>query len=179
MKENRSMNLITGELENSTIEAEEIKEHIGETVKIHGSIYKIRKMSDFSFVLLRTKRDILQCIYSPETAEFGEEELKEESCVIVTAKVIEEKRSKTGYDLQMNALQILSVPEEGSPIVINNKLVDTSIENLLNYRPITLRNEKQRAIFKLQEGICNGFRQFLLKRTFYRDPYAENCAGGC
>jgi len=123
-------------------------------------------MSDFSFVLLRTKRDILQCIYVPEMAEFGEEELEEESCVVVTAKVIEEKRSKTGYDLQMTALKILSLPEEGSPIVINNKLVDTSMENLLNYRPITLRNEKQRAIFKLQEGICNGFRQFLITEHF-------------
>ena len=166
MKENKNLNLITGEMENKTMETEEIKNHIGELIKLHGSIYKIRKMSDFSFVLLRTKRDILQCIYTPETAGFGEEELKEEACVIVTAKVIEEKRSKTGYDLQMTALEVLSVPEEASPIVINNKLVDTSLENLLNYRPVTLRNEKQRAIFKLQEGICNGFRQFLLKERF-------------
>lgn len=160
------MNLITGELEKKTIEPEEIKNHIGEIIKIHGSIYKIRKMSDFSFVLLRTKRDVLQCIFTPETAEFKEEELREESCVIVTAKVIEEKRSKTGYDLQMMGLQVLSLPKEGSPIVINNKLVDTSMENLLNYRPVTLRNEKQRAIFKLQEGICIGFRKFLAKENF-------------
>ena len=166
MKENKNLNLITGKTENKTMETEEIKNHIGKMIKIHGSIYKIRKMSDFSFVLLRTNRDILQCIYTPEIAGLGEEELKEESCVIVTAKVIEEKRSKTGYDLQMTALEVLSVPEEASPIVINNKLVDTSIENPLNYRPITLRNEKQRAIFKLQEGICNGFRQFLLKERF-------------
>ncbi len=160
------MNQITGELKDSVTEVEEMKNHIGEEVKIHGSIYSIRKMSSFSFVLLRTKRKILQCTYIPGTAEFEEEKLKEESCVIVTAKVVEEKRSKTGYDLQMRGLEVLSVPEEGSPIVINHKLVDTSIENLLNYRPITLRNEKQRAIFKLQEGICNGFRQFLLKECF-------------
>lgn len=160
------MNLITGELEKKTIEPEEIKNHIGEIIRIHGSIYKIRKMSDFSFVLLRTKRDILQCIYTREIAEFAEEELKEESCVIVTAKVIEEKRSKTGYDLQMTGLKVLSLPKEGSPIVINNKLVDASMENLLNYRPVTLRNEKQRAVFKLQEGVCTGFRKFLSAENF-------------
>jgi len=65
-----------------------------------------------------------------------------------------------------SALEVLSVLEEGSPIVINNKLVDTSMENLLNYRPVTLRNEKQRAIFKLQEGICSGFRKFLVQERF-------------
>lgn len=155
-----------GNLKNRTIGPEEIKSHLGEEVNIHGSIYKIRKMSDFSFVLLRTKRDILQCIYTPQEAGFSEEELKEESCVVITAKVLEEARSKTGYDLLITALEVLSVPKEKPPIVINNKLVDTSMENLLNYRPVTLRNEKQRAIFKLQEGICNGFRQFLLKEQF-------------
>lgn len=41
------MNWITGELENNTIEAEEIKNHTGRVVKIHGSIYKVRKMSNF------------------------------------------------------------------------------------------------------------------------------------
>lgn len=158
------MNTITGRTE--TTAPENLKLHIGETVKIHGSIYKIRKMHGFSFVLLRTKRDILQCIYTEETAKFREEQLAEESCVIVMAKVVEEARSKTGFDLHLVEIEVLSYPKEKSPIVINQKEVDTSIENLLNYRPITLRNEKQRAIFKLQEGICNGFRKFLMQESF-------------
>jgi len=44
--------------------------------------------------------------------------------------------------------------------------VDTSIENLLNYRPVTLRNEKERAVFKLQEGICRAIREFLYEERF-------------
>jgi nondiscriminating aspartyl-tRNA synthetase len=36
----------------------------------------------------------------------------------------------------------------------------------LDYRPITLRNEKERAIFKIQEGICRGFREFLNTQGF-------------
>ena len=71
-----------------------------------------------------------------------------------------------GYELQLKEVEILSKPAEASPIVINNKLVDTSIENLLNFRPITLRNEKQRAIFKIQEGITCGMREFLMRENF-------------
>jgi len=37
---------------------------------------------------------------------------------------------------------------------------------LLNFRPITLRNEKERAIFKLQEGIGRAFREFLYGENF-------------
>ena len=51
-------------------------------------------------------------------------------------------------------------------IVINNKRIDTSIENLLDFRPITLRNAKERAIFKIQEGICRGFRKCLEENQF-------------
>lgn len=160
------MNTITGMTENQTAEAEELGNYIGKTVMIHGSIYKIRKMSDFAFVLLRTKRRVVQCVYSKEFSRFSSEQLIEESCVRATAYVAAEERSKTGYDLRLLELEILSKPEESSPIVINNKRVDTSIENLLNYRPVTLRNEKERAIFKIQEGICRGFRNFLQREHF-------------
>lgn len=130
---------------------------------IYGSIYKIRKMKGFSFVLLRTKREVVQCVAS------GEMELPpEESCVEITASVVAEKRSKSGYELHIKEIKVLSVPYEASPIVINQKIVDTSMENLMDYRPITLRNEKQRAIFKLQEGICRGFREF-----FYNNDFTE------
>lgn len=148
------------------VEANELVNYIGETIEIHGSIYKIRKMSGFAFVLLRTKREVIQCIYSAEISNFGIEELQEESCVSVTAKVVPENRSKVGYELQMIGVKILSVPAMESPIVINNKIVDTSIENLLDFRPITLRNAKERAIFKIQEGICRGFRKCLEKNNF-------------
>lgn len=148
------------------VEASELTEHIGETVAIHGSIYKIRKMSGFAFVLLRTKREIIQCIFSAEFSDFGIEELMEESCVLVTAKVVPEERSKVGFELQMLSVKVLSNPATESPIVINNKKVDTSIENILDFRPVTLRNAKERAIFKIQEGICRGFRKCLENNQF-------------
>ena len=150
----------------SKVEAEELGNHIGSVVKIHGSIYKLRKMSDFAFVLLRTKRCVVQGIYSAEFSQFPLECLVEESAVIFTARVIAEERSRAGYELQLLEVQLLSQPAEASPIVINQKRVDVSIEKLLHYRPITLRNEKERAIFKLQEGICRGFREFLYQEQF-------------
>lgn len=160
------MKRIIGQLESGAVEAEELRNNIGKMVQIHGSIYKVRKMREFAFVLLRTKRDIVQCIYLKEGEKVPVEELKEESCVIITAYVQEESRSKTGYELLVKEIEVLSKPEEVTPIVINHKYVDTSIENLLDFRAITLRNEKERAIFKLQEGIVDGIREFLKKEQF-------------
>lgn len=145
---------------------EEIGQQAGKEILLHGSIYKVRRMSGFAFVLLRTGRHVIQCVYSPEFSRFGMEELTEESCVRVRALVAPEERSRLGWELRLLELNVLSVPAEIMPIVINQKKVNTSIENLLDYRMLTLRNEKQRAIFKIQEGICAGFRRFLQQKNF-------------
>ena len=150
----------------NSIEATELEKHIGEDISIHGSIYKIRKMSTFSFVLLRTKNRIVQCLYSKEFSEFDLEEFVEEACVVAEAKVVKEERSKTGYELWLKQINVVSEPLEGPPIVVNQKRVDTSIKNLLNYRPITLRNERERAIFRIQAGVCCAFREFLQGELF-------------
>lgn len=162
----QQMKMINGTVLQKTVETAQLKAHIGETVRIHGYIYKIRRMSDFAFVLLRTKRNVVQCIYSAEFSAFSLETLKEESSVEITAKVVSEERSKAGYELRIIAVEILSNPKETAPVVINQKRVDASLESLLDYRPVTLRNEKERAVFKLQEGICRGFREFLTNENF-------------
>ncbi len=97
---------------NKKINACELSEYIGKTVKIYGSIYKIRKMKGFAFVLLRTKDEILQCIYSEDWSDFLLEELKEECTVNVTAKVIAEERSRKGFELRMLEAEVLSEPAE-------------------------------------------------------------------
>jgi nondiscriminating aspartyl-tRNA synthetase len=157
---------INGTINQSCIEPGQLGGFIGRTVKLQGFVYKIRIMSGFAFVILRTKRSLVQCIYSKEFSCFPLEQLKEEACVIVTGEVAAEERSKTGYEIRMIRVEILSSPSEELPVVINNKLVDTSIETLLDYRPITLRNEKERAVFKIQEGICRGIREFFYDQQF-------------
>lgn len=70
------MYTINENLKETTCPVHLLKEHFGETVQIHGSIYKIRKMRGFAFVLLRTREGIIQCVYG-ESAEFSLEELTE------------------------------------------------------------------------------------------------------
>lgn len=149
------------EKERNEVESNELAQYIGKEVLIHGSIYKIRKMSGFAFVLLRTKREIVQCIYTEGQCNVVLEELSEEACVLVKANVVEDPRAKAGYELHMIGVEILSEPESIPPVTINQKVVNTSLENLLDFRPLTLRNERERAIFKIQAGICKAFREFL------------------
>ena len=144
-------------------EPSQLKQHIDETVTLHGSIYKIRKMKGFSFLILRMARHTIQCVCDNQALL---DQLQEECCVRMEAEVVGEERAKLGIELHVKHLTILSTPETQMPVVINGKLMETSLETKLDFRPLTLRNEKERAIFKLQEGILRGFRSFLQENGF-------------
>ena len=160
------MKTMTGTTLLSLEETSEFLSHIGEKISLHGSVYKIRKMSGFSFLLLRTKDSIIQCIYEPTKCDFDLHTIKEESCVVITAEIVAEPRSKTGWELHLFSLKVLSEPMEELPIVINQKNVATSLDTLLDFRQLTLRNERERTIFKIQEGIVKAFRLFLTEQKF-------------
>ena len=160
------MNTISSQLSSSHVEAEQLKNYIGQVVKVHGMIYKIREMSGFAFVILKTKRVLLQCIYSEQYASFALSELQGNMSVVMTGEVLRDQRSRSGVELRLLTFEALSAPAQETPIVINNKEIATSIETLLDHRPITLRNAKERAIFQIQAGICRGFRKFFDENRF-------------
>ena len=66
----------------------------------------------------------------------------------------------------MQTIRVLSEPAEGMPIAINKWKMNTSLETKLGLRPISLRNVRERAKFKVQEGIVRGFREFLSSQGF-------------
>lgn len=160
------MNIITGVKQEKYVNEEMLGQYVGQEVYIKGSIYKIRRMKGFAFVLVRMRRCVVQCIYSPVEAGFALQEIREECCCKIRANVVEEKRSKAGYELHLLDIQVLSEPVEISPVVINGRQVDASIEKLLDYRPVTLRNERERAVFRIQNGITDALRAFLCRNGF-------------
>ncbi len=146
------------------IEEKELREKTGSVAEFTGSVYKIRKMSGFSFVILRTARNLIQCIL--DTGKNSYEELCENACVRVKGMVRKEERAHAGFEIDILEVEILSRPAAEPPVVINNKEVKASLETRLDYRPITLRNQKERAVFKIQEGFLNGAREFLRNQKF-------------
>ena len=164
------MERIDGTIKKTTVDFADFKDYDGQVVTIKGYIHRIREMTGFSFVLIRTSKEIIQCVYSPDFSDYRwDERLIEESCVKITGKVVSSKDAKGNlrYELQIHDIQVLSIPASQLPIVINKKQLDNiQLNTILDLRPISMRNPKERAIFKIQEGIARGFRQFLGQNGF-------------
>ena len=160
---------ITGEIKNNCVSFQDFEKYENQIVTIKGTIHNIRMMSDFAFVILRTARETIQCVYAESFSVYRMgEDVKEECAAKITGKVVagETRDGSKRYELQIHDIQLLSHPAEIPPVVITKKQVNCDLSTNLDYRPVTLRNPKERAIFKLQEGIARGFREYLTKEGF-------------
>ena len=138
----------------------------GKTVRMEGMVHAVRDMGDVRFVILRKAEGLIQCVYEEKTAGFELGELKDESAIRVEGVVYEEKRAPFGRELRLTSVTILSEPSAAMPLPVNKWKLNTSLEAKLNYRPLSLRNLKERAKFRIQEGIARGFCEFLTSQGF-------------
>jgi len=179
------MEYITGVMKKEINEISDILEGaLTGNVKLNGYVHTIRDMGEVAFVVLRKREGLVQCVYEQGVTGCQLKELKEGMTVEAEGFLHEEERAPQGFEVRLTNIIILSVPKEGSmmPLPISKWKMKTSLETKLTYRPISLRNIRERSIFKIQEGIIRGFREFLYSQNFteIRTPkiVAGNAEGG-
>ena len=164
----RIMEFVTGVKKKETLELSELLEEgrIGTEVKVNGAIHTIRDMGTIAFIILRKREGLVQCVYEENISKFDLKDVKEADTVEVTGVLAESAKAPNGIEIRLGELKILSEPAEPMPLPIAKWKLNTSLEAKLNYRPISLRNIRERAKFRIQEGIVRGFRDFLYKEGF-------------
>lgn len=162
------MEYLTGKTEKDAREISEIlaEEQDGQEICIHGAIHKIRDMGEVAFIILRKREGLVQTVYEEGLTDIPLKELAEEMTVEVTGMVLAEERAPHGFELRLRTVKILSRPVETMPVAINKWKMNASLETRLDLRPLTLRNVRERARFRIQEGMVRGFREYLRDQGF-------------
>lgn len=131
-----------------------------------GMIHSIRDMGEIKFVILRRREGLIQTVLEKNGADGALKELHEGQAVRVRGILKAEERAPHGVELKLTGAKILSRPEEPLPVAVDKWKLTASLDANLNYRAITLRNLRERAKFKIQEGVCRGFREFMTSQGF-------------
>ena len=154
------MEFLTGLRKSEVLTLEELlKPEILDTeVMTEGMVHSIRKMGEIAFVILRRREGLVQTVFEPGVCAFDLHELKEESAIRVKGTVREESRAPWGREIRLSEITVLSMPEKPMPLAVSKWKLNTSLEAKLNTRPLSLRNIRERAKFRIQEGIGRGFR---------------------
>ncbi len=162
------MEFLTGVKKQDTLEIGELlKLKEGTTVKVNGAVHTIRNMGEVAFVILRKRDGLLQAVYEKNTADFSLKSIREADTIEVTGTLAYNEKAPNGIEIRMESVRILSeAVDEQMPLAIAKSKLNTSLDAKLNYRSISLRNVRERAKFKIQEGVTRAFRDFLYGQDF-------------
>jgi len=143
----------------------DISKHADQEVKIQGWLYNKRSSGKLWFLQVRDGSGIIQAVvFKGDVSEeiFQRcEKLTQESSIVVTGKVSEDKRAPSGFELQMKDIQIMHLAEE---YPISPKEHGSTF--LMDHRHLWLRSSKQNAILKIRHEVIRACREFFDSRGF-------------
>lgn len=147
-------------------ESGELKD--GDFVTVKGTIHRIKEMSGFAFVNIRSPRIVFQCVWDAEKSNDDIKDFSVEECVVIKGVIVAEERSRLGFDILIDTMTRISGRAAVLPVEISNdrKIGKLNLNTLLDNRVLTLRNPKIRAIMKVCDGVMYAFREFLRGEGF-------------
>lgn len=129
-------------------------------VTLHGMVHALRDLGGVTFLTLRTREGLVQCV-CPRRPEG----VREECAVSVSGVLRPEPRAPGGAELAEARFTVLSRPAAPPPVPLSKKS-SVSLDTELSLRPVTLRAPRARAVFRIQAAVCRAFREFLQGEGF-------------
>ena len=145
--------------------------NIGKEVTLMGWVNIRRDHGKLIFVDLRDRSGLLQMVALPSHAEAHAlaSTIRPEWSISVTGmvnrrpeKMVNKNLPSGDIELEITAMHVLSKAHE----LPFEKDAEVNLDTLLDYRPLTLRNQRERDIFTLQATIVNAYREALRARDF-------------
>jgi nondiscriminating aspartyl-tRNA synthetase len=147
----------------------QIKEKIGQKVKIAGFVQTIRDHGGIKFLIVRDISGIIQVVVNKSNIETAKtaELLNLESVVEILGVVEEEKQAPNGFEIQAEEIKILSLSAPELPIPVVEKGQEETDQHIrLDWRWLDLRKPKKALIFKVWTVMEQAFREYLLSNGF-------------
>lgn len=143
----------------------EAQNYIGKEVEIKGWLYNTRSSGKIAFLLIRDGTGIIQATVSKNDVDEKTFEdarrLTQESSIIVKGKVKREARAPSGYEIEVNAIEIVQLTQD-YPITPK----EHGVGFLMEHRHLWLRSKRQWAILRIRNTLEKSLRDFFDSRGF-------------
>ncbi len=140
----------------------------GQRVEIPGWLYNLRKSGKIVFPILRDGTGMMQCVAMknnlPEEKFEALKHLTQESSLIVTGVIREEARAASGFEMDVEDVQIIQKVSEEDPYPITPK--EHGVDFLMDRRHLWLRSQRQHAIIRVRHEIIKATRDYFDNNGF-------------
>ncbi len=150
-----------------------IGQHDGQLVTIQGWLYNLRASGKLLFPIFRDGTGTIQGIV-PKAAVPAEvfdtlKELQLESSVIVRGRVRADSRAPSGFELDVEHVDVLQAVDAADPFPITLK--EHGVDFLMERRHLWMRTPRQSAILRVRATIMRAAQEYLDTHDFIRtDP---------
>ncbi len=143
----------------------DIAQYEGQEVTLKGWLYNKRSSGKLHFLQVRDGTGVIQCVVfkgdvTPEVFEAADK-AGQESSIVVTGLVKEDKRSPIGFELGVKDVQIR---HEAIDYPITPK--EHGVAFLMDHRHLWLRSSRQHAILKIRATIIKAVRDYFDNHGF-------------
>ena len=151
----------------------EIGHHVGQTVTLRGWLYNLRASGKLLFPIFRDGSGTIQGIVPkaavPEQVFETLKSLTLESSLIVTGKVRADERAPSGFELDVESVEVTQrIPDE-TPYPI--QLKEAGVDFLMEHRHLWLRTPRQSAILRVRATIMRAAAEYFDTNGYVRtDP---------
>ena len=144
---------------------ENLAQHQGETVLVHGWLHNRRSSGKIHFLTVRDGSGFIQAVMSKSVV--GDEaferadHLGQESSIILKGSVRADQRAPGGYELDVSNLEVVG---ESHDYPITPK--EHGVDYLLDRRHLWIRTQRQQATLRIRHTVVNAIRDFLNNHGF-------------
>jgi len=155
----------------TTIQLAQAARFLEQPVRIQGHLQSMRDLGQIMFLVVRDGSATIQVVVDKADLQTRIRALASETPCIFTG-TLKSPPPKNGQqqrtELLLTEIEPLSAVTHAPPVEIgkDSKIDNLGVSTLLDYRPLTLRNEKVRAIFKIEAEILKAYRQYLNNQNF-------------
>ncbi len=147
---------------------QDLREHVGETVRIEGWLHKKRLLGGLNFITLRDRKGLAQTKIEDKDELEKLRGLQVGTVLALTGLVVADERAPGGAELHDVKVEVMVPVTDEPPIEIDKPLEHKSenLDTLFEHRVLGLRNQQETAIFKIQAAIKEAARQYLHANDF-------------
>lgn len=147
-----------------------LRDKVGQEVLINAIVNVARQQGKMAFFDFRDRSGVIQGVVfgKPEVLEVAKELTPEYSVAIKgivnqrPEKMVNSNMENGDIELEITGVEILN-PAEALPFDMDGEL---NLDTLLDYRPLTLRRPRERAIFKIQAAIVRAYGEYMRSQGF-------------
>jgi len=140
----------------------ELSKKIDQQVTLRGWLNNIRPFGKLNFLILRDRAGLAQIVIDDKEELRKVSHLQPGAILMISGKAVASSQAALGVEVISPRIQVEVPVIEVPPVDYFKPEIQSDLDFILDHRPISLRNRRIQAVFKIQAAIAHAYRLFMV-----------------